>query len=66
MIENSETNLSENPMFLGRKLRNRRSIPSEDFFRDHQIFATEIKFCSPKWFVKRYLGLESGPRYEKG
>ena len=40
-------------MFLGGKLKNRRQIPSKTFFfRDHQIFATEIKFCSPKWVVK--------------
>ena len=40
-------------MLLGRKLRNHRQISSEDlFFRDHQIFATEIKLYSPKWVVK--------------
>ena len=39
-------------MLLERKLKNRGQIPSEDFFRDNQTFATEIKFCSPKWVVK--------------
>ena len=33
--------------------KNREQIPSEDFFfGDHQIFATEIKFCSPKQVTK--------------
>ena len=39
-------------MFLGRKLGKRRQNSSEDlFFRNDQIFATEINFCSPKWVV---------------
>ena len=46
-------------MFLGRKMRYRRQIPSADLFlRDHQIFATEIKFCLTKWSLS-YLRLES-------
>ena len=57
MIEKSETNSKRGPffMFLGRKLRNRRQISSEDLsfiFLVHQIVAAEIKFCSPKWVVK--------------
>ena len=58
MIEKSKTNFKrrlflEITILLGRKLRNRGQIPSEDlFFRDHQIFVTEVKFCSPKWGVK--------------
>ena len=41
MIKKSETNSKRKPffMFLGRKLRNRRQIQSEDLF-----FATGIKF----------------------
>ena len=48
MIKKSETISKRKPffMFLGRKLRNRRQIQSEDlFFRDHQTIATEINIC---------------------
>ena len=39
-------------MFSGEKLKNRTEIPNEDlFFKDHQIFATEIN-CSTKWVAK--------------
>ena len=67
MIKKSETKSKREPffMFLGLKLRNGRQIQNEGlFFQDHQIFATEIKFVDPSGSLS-YLGLKSGPRYEK-
>ena len=47
-------------MFLGQKLRNRRQIPSEDFFLITKFLRRELNSVHQSGSLS-YLGLESGP-----
>ena len=67
MIEKSETNSKRGPffMFLGRKLRNRRQIPSEGFFLEIARFLRrKLNFVGRSGSLN-YLGLKVSHRRKK-
>ena len=65
MVKKLETSSHRGPFYvLGMKIE--KFKVKTFFFRDHQIFATGIKFYWSKWVVKSYLALKSGAQYEKG